>query len=170
MISAEQVQATFANLGRLRAAGLYDDALAYHDLGDASNRRSAGSTTRKPGTDLVATLEPNGSPAAVARHPEVLLPIERLGERTAGRAPICPVGHADSAARGVRHPRADVDFKEATVYRVGESYLGKDVWAMDLMPPIEATHWSQAKQTTMKPTVSIRRGSMRTKSRQPATC
>ena len=44
-------------------------------------------------------------------------------------------------------------FKEATVYKVGQSYLGKDVWAMDLMPPIEASHWSQAKQTTMKPTI-----------------
>ncbi len=44
-------------------------------------------------------------------------------------------------------------FKEATVYKVGESYLGQDIWAMDLMPPIEATHWSQAKATTMKPTV-----------------
>ena len=44
-------------------------------------------------------------------------------------------------------------FKEATVYKVGQSYLGKDVWAMDLMPPVEASHWSQAKQTTLKPTV-----------------
>ena len=44
-------------------------------------------------------------------------------------------------------------FKEATVYKVGQSYLGKDVWAMDLMPPIEASHWSQAKQTTLKPTI-----------------
>ena len=44
-------------------------------------------------------------------------------------------------------------FPEATVYKVGESYLGKDVWAMDLMPPMAASHWSQTKLTTMKPTV-----------------
>ena len=44
-------------------------------------------------------------------------------------------------------------FKEATVYKVGETYLGKDVWAMDLMPTVDASHWSQAKQTTMKPTI-----------------
>src|SRR5947207_14343941 len=44
-------------------------------------------------------------------------------------------------------------FKEATVYKAGQSYLGKDVWAMDLMPPIKASHWSQAKQTTLKPTI-----------------
>src|SRR5437867_8211200 len=33
VISAEQVSAVFANLNRLRAAGLYRDALSYHDLG-----------------------------------------------------------------------------------------------------------------------------------------
>src|SRR5437899_11893248 len=43
--------------------------------------------------------------------------------------------------------------KEATVYKVGQTYLGKDVWAMDLMPPVVASHWSQAKQTSMKPTI-----------------
>src|SRR5262249_44699296 len=32
MMSAEQVAAVLANLGQLRAAGLYKDALAYHDL------------------------------------------------------------------------------------------------------------------------------------------
>ena len=44
-------------------------------------------------------------------------------------------------------------FAEATAYRVGESYLGKPVWAIDLMAPLDGTHWSQAKATTLKPTV-----------------
>jgi hypothetical protein len=44
-------------------------------------------------------------------------------------------------------------FPEATVYKAGSTYLGRDVWAMDLMSPIEATHWSHAKATTLKPTV-----------------
>jgi hypothetical protein len=43
-------------------------------------------------------------------------------------------------------------FPEVTTYKVGESYLGQDIWAMDLMPPIEASHWSHAKATTYKPT------------------
>ena len=33
VISAEQVRAVIANLDRLRKAGIYRDALAYHDLG-----------------------------------------------------------------------------------------------------------------------------------------
>jgi hypothetical protein len=44
-------------------------------------------------------------------------------------------------------------FPEATVYQAGESYLGKRIWAMDLMAPIEASHWSQAKASTLKPTL-----------------
>ena len=44
-------------------------------------------------------------------------------------------------------------FDEATVYRAGRTYLGKDVWAMDLMSPVRATHWSNYKATTFKPTV-----------------
>ena len=39
------------------------------------------------------------------------------------------------------------------VLKVGESYLGKTTWAMDLMSPVTATHWSRAKATTFKPTV-----------------
>ena len=44
-------------------------------------------------------------------------------------------------------------YDEASIYRVGHSYLGKEIWAMDLMPSISATHWSHVKATTFKPTV-----------------
>jgi hypothetical protein len=44
-------------------------------------------------------------------------------------------------------------FPQATVYKAGESYLGRDIWAMDLTAPSQGSHWSQAKATTLKPTV-----------------
>ena len=44
-------------------------------------------------------------------------------------------------------------FPEATAYKVGESYLGKDIWALDLMPAVSASHWSHVKASTFKPTV-----------------
>ena len=139
VISAEQVNAAFANFGRLRAAGLYRDALAYHDLG--SLRVTIGwEHESRPAAEIVATLEPNGAPAPfpdIRKYPPTNLQWD---------TPIPP-----PEAYGVLAKMSS--FKEATVYKVGESYLGKDVWAMDLMPPIEATHWSQAKQTTMKPTI-----------------
>ena len=44
-------------------------------------------------------------------------------------------------------------FPEATMSRVGRSYLGKTTWALELSPPVEASHRSMAKVTTHKPTV-----------------
>ena len=49
--------------------------------------------------------------------------------------------------------RMTASFDEASMYRVGNSYLGNTTWAMDLMPPIRATHWSRIKASTFKPTV-----------------
>src|SRR6185436_11717751 len=63
MLSAEQAAAVFANLGRLRAAGLYREALSYHDL--AGLRTTiVWEHESKPGSEVVATLEGNGTPAA----------------------------------------------------------------------------------------------------------
>src|SRR6185436_16829018 len=104
ILSAEQARAVVANLGRLRAGGLYRDALAYHDLGEVR---------------LTIGWEHESQPA--------------------------PEAYELRAKMST--------FKEANVYKVGQSYLGKDVCAMDLMPPITASHWSHAKQTTMKPTI-----------------
>jgi len=150
VISAAQMQATIANLSRLRAAGLYKDALTYHDLGEL-RIGIVWEHDAKRGSELVATVEPNGSPAA---WPDIQKYASSVTSATAAAAAVLtqwetPIPPPE--AYGILARMAG--FKEATVYRAGESYLGKDVWAMDLMPPIEATHWSQAKQTTMKPTV-----------------
>ena len=139
IVSAEQAAAVLANLARLRAAGLYRESLAYHDLG-ALRVTIAREHESKPGTEGVATLEPNGSPASF---PDIK---KYAATDVQWDTPISP-----PEAYGILAKMSS--FKEATVYKAGESYLGKDVWAMDLMPPIEASHWSQAKQTTMKPTI-----------------
>ncbi len=147
MISAEQVTASFANLGALRAAGLYRQALAYHDVGTlrlgAHWEHAAAAATER-----VAKLEPNGAPAA---WPDIrkFLP---SGYKYAGGTmvqwdePISPGEGAELLAKMSTFP-------EVTVYRAGESYLGKDVWAMDILPRVESSHLSAAKQTTIKPTV-----------------
>ncbi|HEX3646216.1 MAG TPA: M14 family metallopeptidase [Vicinamibacterales bacterium] len=150
MLSAEQATEVLANLARLRSAGLYRDALAYHDLG--SLRVTVGwEHESKAGTEVVATLEPNGVPApfpdisAYRAHGDAS-PAPGSSPLVQWDTPIPP-----PEAYGILARMSS--YKEATVYKVGQSYLGKDVWAMDLMPPIEASHWSQAKQTTMKPTI-----------------
>jgi Zinc carboxypeptidase len=164
MLSAEQVTAVLANLSRLRAAGLYRDALAYHGLG-VVRVTTSWEHESKPGTEVVALLEANGAPTPF---PD----IRRDGlkaVRYEGSASSANVGTGLQAGPNgaplvqwdtpIPPPEANAilekmsSFKEATVYKVGQSYLGKDIWAMDLMPPVEASHWSQAKQTTMKPTI-----------------
>jgi hypothetical protein len=150
IMSAEQASAVFAHLIRLRAAGIYRDALAYHDLG-AMRVTISWEHESKPSTETVATLEANGTPAAWPDIKTYLAggagrQVPSSGQLVQWDTPIPPPEAYAILARMS-------SFKEATVYKVGESYLGKDVWAMDLMPPVEATHWSQAKQTTMKPTI-----------------
>ncbi len=149
IMSAEQVSAILANLGaaaRRRTvqgcAGVPRSAAA-----SKSPPRGRGRPTHRP--ERVNALDPNGAPAPFP-DPSTLLPAgysyhgEPLVQWDTPMPP--PEGHAILA-------KMSAAFKEATVYKVGESYLGKDIWAMDLMPPIEASHWSQAKATTLKPTV-----------------
>src|SRR5207237_258010 len=62
MMSAEQVSAVLANLAQLRAAGLYKDALAYHDVGGIQVA-AAWAWMPDASTEAVATLDPNGSAA-----------------------------------------------------------------------------------------------------------
>ena len=126
---------------------MYVDSLAYNDLG--TMQIAAGWTFEvNPDEQTITALEPNGSPTP---HPDVNDLIPAGYEHDGGAmvqwdTPIPPPEAYELLGKMSM-------FEEATVYRVGESYLGKEIWAMDLMPPIEASHWSHAKATTFKPTV-----------------
>jgi hypothetical protein len=147
IISAEQVRALVAHLERLRASGLYLDALAYEGLRELAIAAS-WSHDVDPAATVVATLAANGRARPL---PDIrtLLP---AGYRHTGGplvqwdTPIPPPEANELLAKMASFP-------EATVYKVGESYLGKEIWAMDLMSPVRGTHWSQAKATVFKPTV-----------------
>lgn len=148
IMTAAQAVAVIENLAALRAAGAYPGELALHGLGTV---RLAAGWEWEIGREsrLLATLPGNGSAQPLPRVAD-LLP---EGSYTYEGEPLVqwetpippPEGHAILARMAT--------FPEATVYRVGHSYLGKDIWAMDLMSPIEASHWSHYKATTFKPTV-----------------
>ena len=148
IMSAAQAGALLEHLSALRAAGLYRDALAYHDLG-ALHLTTQWAHEVSAATEKTFTLARGGVPAP---WPDIrtLLP---AGYRHAGEplvqwdTPIPPPEANQTLAKMA------VSFPQAAAYKVGQSYLGKDIWAMDLMPAIEATHWSAAKATTWKPTV-----------------
>ncbi len=159
-VSADQITATVANLGALRDAGLYRDALAYHDVGemrvrvewDEEEEESAEADSLEVEEDtswVTAILPDNGVPTPLPEWTD-LLPEgwSYQGERIVQwETPIPPPeGHEMTA----KMSRA---FDEARMYHVGESYLGRQIWAMDLTSPVAATHWSRVKATTFKPTV-----------------
>lgn len=148
MMSAQQTAAVLGNLAELREQGLYENALAYDGVGEIgvwaewSREQDAQSRT-------TAVLPPNGRPAAPASWTD-LLPDGWTydgGRIVQWDEPIPPAeGHRMMAKMAQA-------FDRASMYRVGESYLGRAIWAMDLMAPVAASHWSRAKATTFKPTV-----------------
>ncbi len=145
--SAEQIQGIIDNIANLREKGLYEGALAYHDLGTLQVAAD-WSLEIDPETQLIAALPANGSPAPFptvsAFIPPDYLPASAVPVQW--ETPIPPPEARDILAMMSTFP-------QATVYKAGESYLGRDIWAMDLMAPLQGSHWSQAKATTLKPTV-----------------
>ena len=149
IMSAEQVTAVVANLERLREAGLYQGALAYHDLGEL--RVAAGWEH-----EIDAATEPDASLVRGGRaepFPDVRGLIRGASAVRRGQDPIVQWNTPIPPPEAYATLAVMAEYPEATTYKVGGSYLGKDVWAMDLMSPIEASHWSHAKATTFKPTV-----------------
>ncbi len=148
MVSAEQVEATLREIEALRAAGLYASSLAWAGLGSLEVW-AEWTHEQDPESRRTARLAANGTPAALPDW-RALLPEgwsyggERLVQWETPIPP--PEGH------GILARMAEA-FEEVTMYKAGESYLGRDIWAADLMPPIAASHWSRVKATTFKPTV-----------------
>ena len=148
MISAEQVTATLANLATLRDAGMYPGALAYDEVGEIGVW-AEWTHEQNDSARVTAVLPGNGTPAPLPAWAD-LVPEgwtyngDRIVQWDTPIPP--PEGHEMVA-------KMSQTFSRASMYKVGESYLGKTTWAMDLMSPVTTTHWSRAKATTFKPTV-----------------
>ena len=148
MVSAEQVATTIREIEELRANGLYASALAHPGLGSLEVW-AEWSHEQDPDSRRTATLAANGAPDSLPEW-RSLLPEgwSYDGERLVQwETPIPPSeGHEILA-------KMAATFDEATMYKVGDSYLGKEIWALDLMPPVRASHWSRTKATAYKPTI-----------------
>ena len=149
ILSAEQVTAMVEHLSALRRRGLFVETLAYHGL-ESLRIRAGWEHDVDWEAEPEVTLASNGTPAAWPDIGRYLPYAPKTGgdsdELVQWDTPIPP-----PEAYGILARMAELE--EATVYKVGESYLGHEVWAMDLMPPIEASHVSRYKATTLKPTV-----------------
>ena len=144
--SAEQMTAVLTHLASLRRAGLYSGALSYDGLGEI--RLAAGWEHEISDQQRVVTLPDNGVPPPAPDIGKLLEPGEPgpAEPLVQWETPIPPQEAYSILAKMSTMARANA-------YRVGQSYLGKDIWAMDLMAPMEASHWSHAKATTFKPTL-----------------
>lgn len=147
ILSAEQALATLENLNLLRERGLYRSALAYHDLHDI-RVTAHWEYHPTPETERSVTLRDNGTPSPFPDIERYLAatPEPVGGDLVQWDTPLPPPEAYAILARMSK-------YAGASVYKVGESYLGKDVWAMDLTAPIEASHVSRYKETTLKPTI-----------------
>ena len=147
MVSAEMVEATIREVEALRAAGLYSSQLAWTGLGSLEVW-AEWTHKQDPDARRTARLAANGTPPELPNWRSLLPDGWQFGgERLVQwETPMPPAeGHEVTA-------KLAAAFDEATMYKVGESYLGRDIWALDLMPPITASHWSRVKATTFKPT------------------
>ncbi|MDA0328018.1 MAG: M14 family metallopeptidase [Gemmatimonadetes bacterium] len=148
MVSAEQVAQTMTEIEELRSAGLYRSALSYAGLG-SMEVWAEWSHEQDPESRRTGTLIANGTPLGLPDW-RALVPEDWTydGERIVQWDSPIPPGEGHEMLG-----KMSAAFAEATAYRAGRSYLGKDIWAMDLMSPISASHWSPVKASTFKPTV-----------------
>ena len=148
MVSAQQVVSTMREIEAMRASGLYRSELAWSGLG-SMEVWAEWTHEQDPESRSIGTLVANGTPAPLPDW-RALLPDgwsydgSRIVQWDTPIPP--PEGHAMLAQMAEAFP-------EATMYKAGESYLGKDIWAVDLMAPLQASHWSHVKASTYKPTV-----------------
>ncbi len=148
MVSAAQIEETIREISLLHKAGLYLKELSYPGL-TSLEVWAEWAHQLDPGKRRTAVMASPGSSTANP-HWQTLLSSkwEYTGERIVQwETPIPPnEGHEMLA-------KMSTTFPEATMYHAGQSYLGKDIWAMDLMPEISQTHWSHMKASAFKPTV-----------------
>ncbi len=148
MVSAEMVAGVMEQMEALRGAGMYTSELAWQGLGSLE-LWAEWTHEQDPESRRTVVLAPNGVPAP---HPDWRALLPDGWSYDGGRivqwdTPIPPPEGHEMLAKMTEA------FPEATMYRVGRSYLGKDIWAMDLMPAVDASHWSHVKASTFKPTV-----------------
>jgi hypothetical protein len=140
VMSQEQAAGMVRALVELQKAGLYTDAFGYgalHNIDflfqskDSESMASFQSTGKKRARDLASLTQ------GYQYHGEQIVQWDN---------PVNP-GEAEQIIAKLG------TFPEITTYHAGHSYMGRDIWAFDLMLPVKASHWSQAKLSTVKPVV-----------------
>jgi hypothetical protein len=146
--SVEQGSAQLAWLQKMHEAGVYRDSLAYshlHELGvefELPLESSVGPHTKN---EIVATHLPIAEPSSP--RPQITdfspAPLDAQGHFVSWDMPIDPAQSEHLLSRLSTYPGVDV-------YWMGKTYLGRDIWAADVLLPTPSALRSLAKETTFK--------------------
>ena len=138
--SAEQARKMIEILGLLHQRGLYGDALSYPHL-----TRMKLCFVSPEGKDFAELEVTESESRTVKKHVDY----QHEGETIVQwKKPISPEECRDIISKLNTFP-------QVTAYPAGRSYLGREIWAMDVMLPVKASLWSQAKASVYKPTLIL---------------
>jgi hypothetical protein len=148
ILSVQQASAQLAWLGRMHTAGIYTDTFAYPHV---KNLSFEFELPLEPGTgvhtknEVVAgqfAISGTGSPRPQITDisPE---PVDASGHFVSWDKPIDPAQSEHLLSRLATYPGVNV-------YWMGKTYLGRDMWAADVLLPSPSELRSLAKETTLK--------------------
>ena len=145
---AEQGEGQLAWLGKLHAAGLYKDELAYphlHRLAFEFELPLGFHPPEQTKHEVIAATIDVGPP--VHPRPQITditpAPLNAQQKFVQWEKPIGPSESEHLLARLATYPGVNV-------YWMGRTYLGKNIWAADILLPTSSALRSMAKETTYK--------------------
>jgi hypothetical protein len=140
ILSSEQARAMIDNIRELRSAGAGHDWLGYEGIERLDFRL-------KPteGAEARVALDRG---AEYYKMPRLEAARERKTNIVQWEQPISP----EECERDISELAA---YPEVHPFYTVSSYLGRPVWAMDVMAPLAGKYWSQAKASTVKPVLFI---------------
>jgi len=144
-IAAEKLSGMVDILHDMHDAGLFTDALSYDKVGSMLFR-----FVLEDSSDFSLTNNlPRSRNPKDTRNPELIDRTHRPGERIVHwEAPIGPDEAAAMMAKLNTYPKINT-------YYMTTSFLGQNVYAMDVLSPFEAEFISQAKLNALKPTLIV---------------
>jgi hypothetical protein len=146
-LPATLLDGMLGQLRRLHGDGLLHDALSFDRVGELAFRYVLRDTAAS--FARLATLRRSPQPRST-RNPILFA----AGYWHDGRplvqwqTPIPPAESDSVLARLATFPGVNV-------YHVAQSFLGRDIFAADFLPPFEATHVSQARLNALRPTLFL---------------
>lgn len=145
-ISAERLEGMAGALGDMQEEGMFPEVLSYDRVGSIGLRFTMEDSI--PQRDPVV-MQQSGRPRATYPPPLPAVDFVYEGQNLVQwETPISPDENNRIMARLNT-------FNNIEVYHAATSMLGNEVFAMDLLPPVEAPWRSQAKLNALKPTLFI---------------